>query len=218
MKINYKDLSLFLSDAGLSLKPDELHGLICGHICALSDASPEPVWQGVCVFLNDSETFRDDAHRHETLNNDQLKKLVIALVQVYRHSLADLDLGFEPLMPDAVTVDYQLLALKRWCGGFLHGFACLDKPAWDQQLSADVKEAISDLTEITRLDELPALTAEHDSEDSFASFDHEEDVNALESALLELTEYLKTAVLLIFTELQMKPLAASESIEAPTIH
>ena len=94
------------------------------------------------------------------------------------------DFEFDLFLPDETTpFSEQIEALISWCQGFLFGIAATSPKA---NYSKDVQEILKDIIEFTKLDT--------DSEES------EQD----EITLMELTEYLRTAVLLLRAELTDK--------------
>ena len=91
-------------------------------------------------------------------------------------ALADPDLSFAPLLPsDDAPVTERADALFSWCRGFLAGFSLVpDRIA----LTEDAQEAFNDLADIA----------------AFVLQEEEQD----ESALVDVTEFTRLAVLLIY--------------------
>ncbi len=88
---------------------------------------------------------------------------------------------FNPLLPDdeEVLVN-RLMALKQWCQGFLYGLGRV----YQQPIrTKDAQEILKDMTEFTRLD----VNAEEGEEE--------------EQAYAEISEYLRSAVLVLKDEL-----------------
>jgi hypothetical protein len=112
---------------------------------------------------------------------DENKNLLVRLFEETRRLLASDEFEFDLLLPedDASLVD-RVEALKSWCRGFLFGVGSTTASSsnWPQ----DVREIMKDITEFTRLD---------------ASAEGEED----ERAFVEITEYLRSAVILLRDEL-----------------
>ena len=87
---------------------------------------------------------------------------------------------FELLLPGTeLPLCDQIDALRSWCQGFLYGIGSTSQSAnW----SADSRELIKDIAEFTKLD------SNTDGEDA-------------ENAFMEITEYLRTAVIFLRTDL-----------------
>ena len=92
---------------------------------------------------------------------------------------------FDLLIPDDDRpIEERTQALTAWCSGFLYGLGS-NGAADPQRLPGDLGEIVRDLTEITR--------ADVDASDS---------VEANESALAELVEFVRVGVQLVFDELE----------------
>ena len=119
------------------------------------------------------------------------------LEQLYQQTLQQLgsdDLGFQLLLPDDdQTLDQRTLALTDWCRGFLYGISAARlKPG--PGLSEDVNEIIQDITRI-----------------SAAGYSEDQDQEEAEQAYMELAEYLRAGTMLIYTELQVRPLRSPDN-------
>ena len=112
---------------------------------------------------------------------DEDKALLVQLFEETRRLLASEEFEFDLFLPDEkALLSEQVEALKNWCRGFLFGAGAGSDAVsnWPD----DVREILKDITEFTRLD-----TAAEGEED--------------ENALMEITEYLRSAVLLLRAEL-----------------
>jgi uncharacterized protein YgfB (UPF0149 family) len=112
---------------------------------------------------------------------DEDKALLQRLFEETRRLLASEGFEFDLFLPDEeALLREQVEALKNWCRGFLFGVGAGSDAAsnWPD----DVREILKDITEFTRLD---------------SEAEGEED----ENALMEITEYLRSAVLLLRAEL-----------------
>lgn len=84
------------------------------------------------------------------------------------------------LLPEDIVVDAaRLTAVRDWCQGFLFGFG-LAGEAVTAKLSAQSKELLRDIAEVTRLDT-----------------DDVDNSSENQSALIEIEEYLRVGVMLI---------------------
>jgi uncharacterized protein len=184
--IDYVDLCQALRSLGFRLDAAEYHGVLCGMLCA-QDNPPDDL--GLDRDSPADETQVPSARR-------QLQQLrTISL-----DHLSEPDGGFTPLLPDDdEALNLRVEALAQWCDGFLYGLA--NRPALDlKQGSAELREIISDLIQISR-------AGVEDEEDP--------DENADENAFMELVEYVRAGVQLVFLELR----TAGQEAERPgTIH
>jgi len=117
------------------------------------------------------------------IGGDQ-ERLLVSLFEETQASLESDDYDFEPFLPDEddVPLSEQIAALSDWCQGFLFGFGALYQ---DGAQSEQAKEILRDIAEFTKLD--PDAAGEED-----------------EVAFMEVSEYLRTAVLLLRAEFASK--------------
>jgi uncharacterized protein YgfB (UPF0149 family) len=119
--------------------------------------------------------------RHAAPVTAEDKALLVRLFEETRRLLASEELEFDLFLPDEeALLSEQVEALKNWCRGFLFGAGTGSDAALNWP--ADVQEILKDIAEFTRLD---------------TEAEGEED----ENALMEITEYLRSAVLLLRDEL-----------------
>lgn len=116
--------------------------------------------------------------------SDQDKILLIRLFEETGKLLASEQFEFELLLPeDETMLSGQLVALKSWCQGFLYGMGvAYTASSWP----GDAGEILRDIAEFTKLD---------------TDAEGEED----EHAFMEITEYLRSAVLVLRDELSANP-------------
>jgi uncharacterized protein len=119
-----------------------------------------------------------------SLNQDSLmdedKELLTRLFDETKRLLVSDEFEFELFLPDDdSSLIERVEALRNWCRGYLFGIG-LDKKASDW--SKDVREILRDISEFTKIDD---------------SSEGEED----ENSFTEITEYLRSAVLLLRMEL-----------------
>jgi uncharacterized protein YgfB (UPF0149 family) len=109
------------------------------------------------------------------------QQLLVRLYEETQKLLAGDDFEFDLLLPDDDRpLSEKIIALKSWCQGFLFGIGSVAK----LKVSRDAYEILKDITEFTKLD----TETENETEED-------------EVALMELTEYLRTVVLLLRAEL-----------------
>ena len=125
------------------------------------------------VWLN--ELFRDV----EPLPDEQLNFLARLFDETSRLMSVD-EFEFDMLLPDdEISLTLRIGALKNWCQGFLYGVGTFYS---DNNCPKEAAEILKDITEFTRLE------TETEGEDD-------------EFAFMEVTEYLRSAVLLLRDEL-----------------
>lgn len=97
-----------------------------------------------------------------------------------RNLLTSDEFTFEPLLPDEIApINEQVEALKNWCQGFLYGLGTASPTT---EWPSEIREVVKDISEFTKL--------ETNAEDEEA-----------ENDLMELTEYIRAAVIFLQSEL-----------------
>jgi yecA family protein len=115
---------------------------------------------------------------NETLDINS-EVLFVKLFEETKRHLKSEDFEFELFLPDAdTTLVERTEALASWCSGFLFGLGLVSS---SKTWSENTREIIRDILEFTKLD---------------AEVGGEED----EQAFMEITEYLRSAVLLLQEE------------------
>ena len=113
-----------------------------------------------------------------------------ALQQIYidtNKQLQDILLNFQMLLPDdSHDLPIRAEALTVWCQGYLTGLKLAGVPIIGRE-DSELTESIDDLIEIAKMNYQEVVASEEDEE-----------------AYIELTEYVRMAVILIFTELHTK--------------
>jgi len=183
--LDYDRLRDSLADAGTVVALAELHGGVCGALCAGGAAAAQR-WLIDC--LNDEEA---NAAVIASIARD-----LDDLVATSWHGLTDRELGFAPLLPsDDAPLEEQVQALALWCHGFLLGVGA-SAPGIVKQEQGDgpVSEILRDFAEISRA----AL-----SDDEAAGRDQPD------FALAEIQEYVRVSVLIVFEELSDPRAAAA---------
>ncbi len=131
--------------------------------------------------------------------------LLLAVRDATAKSLADTDGDIRLVLPDDdLPLSVRAPALGEWCEGFLFGLASSGKLDL-KKAAPEVREVIADITEFTR-----------------ATFNETDDEQIEEEAYVELVEYIRVGLQLIFMELSpgaqarsaTRPLAPKDS----TVH
>lgn len=162
----------------------ELHGLLCGLLCADRDLEPGQ-W-----LAHVREQLTDDAELAEPVRD--------VLLELFEYGTAQLDApdwSVTPLLPDDDAPLHQRVdALGVWCQGLLYGLG-LGELERRGELSAESREFLRDATKIARIG--------FDADDA-----NEED----ETAYAEVVEYLRAGLLLIHQDLCRSPAPARLSL------
>ena len=154
--------------------PAELHGLLCGLLCAEGDLTRDR-W-----LLLAREALADDAVLSASVQDLLAKLLDYGVVQ-----LNDPDCSVTPLLPDDdVPLPQRVDALSAWCQGLLYG---LGMGHLEQRgvLSGESREFLRDVTDIAQAG-LDTATDEAD-----------------ETAYVEVVEYLRVGLLIIDQDLRL---------------
>jgi len=127
-----------------------------------------------------SEEWLAELFRHGTPPNDEDRAALMHLFDDTRSLLASDDFEFDLFLPDDdVLLSAQVEALTYWCQGLLLGVGFTHATS---DLSKEAREILKDIIEFTKLD---------------TEAEGEED----ESDFMEVTEYIRSAVLLLRSEL-----------------
>ena len=172
---DFNEFADHLLDQGMLASPSQLHGCLCGLLGAGASAEPEYGLDALCQAL--------DLELH-----GELADRVMQLYSVTDAALQDDEYTFLPLLPDdEEEIAVRAAALASWCDGFLAGFAyaMAVQEKNGEALSQDAGEVLRDIAAMAQ-----AEPAEDESEDD------------AEDSYVELVEYLRVAVLNVFTDNQ----------------
>jgi len=193
--LNYPDipqLEGLLFDIDAMLGATESHGVLCGMLCAQGTTNPA---QWMLHVLGE----REDSSKAL----QQAGKMLLHMHQVTVEQMNDSDVEFELMLPDDDDpLEARVEALGTWCQGFVYGLAAGGVKE-DTDLPEDSREIIKDILEISRA----GYVADDEAElNASVEDDSEED----EVAFMEVTEYVRMGILLIYEELQ--PLQSSQTV------
>lgn len=168
----FERFSRLIESTGLNAEASEIHGVMCGVLCA-GHADAHAVWFQQLL----------ENRAADDLLVRELRQMLGQLYQLAIQQMNGDELSFTPYLPDEKSpLMARARCLSEWCEGFLYGLGLAG--ITEAQLAGDSKEAIRDIAEITRLD-YETVEVEEESE----------------AALMELEEFIKVAVLLIWEEL-----------------
>ena len=174
---HYEELAQLLQSAGTDSSASEAHGMLSGTICAAGKTSPG-LWL---------EYLLGEDNALSAAASDCSDMLLIVQSELLRQ-LNDDAFGFDLLLPpDEVPLSLRTEALSQWCAGFLYGLA-LGGFREDVAMPDSVSEVMKDLYEI-----------------SHARFDYDMMDETDETAYMEIVEYVRMGVLLLYEELQPVP-------------
>ncbi|HWS02338.1 MAG TPA: UPF0149 family protein [Gammaproteobacteria bacterium] len=180
---DYLELEQALGRAEAVASPAEVHGLLCGLLCAAGRLEENSWLAQVFVEVD-----------NQNVAFQQGRAAVQQLASWTVSAMNDPVLGMDLVLPaDAEPLAERTAALGEWCQGYLLGLAA-GGVTQDTQLPEDAAELIRDFTDIA------AAGFEVDASD-------EED----EVAFTDVVEYVRVGVLLINDELQ--PLQAPSRLQ-----
>ena len=184
--LDYDRLRDALASVGVVVAPEEVHGAVCGALCAGGPAAAE---RWLADSLEDQEVLDESVDLGTDLGD---------LVDASAKMLAGDDLGFEPLLPDdAAPLAERVQALALWCHGFLAGLGAT-LPRIGRQGGAadtDLNEILADFGEISRA----GLSEEEAADAAQADF-----------ALAEVHEHVRVSVQLVYEQLAAQRAAAAD--------
>lgn len=156
----------------------EAHGSLCGLLCAGAADLPE-------AWIRDTLADAGDYHFG---GNDDARTALEALHAGTVEALDGGALDFQLLLPDdAAPLAERAAALASWCNAFLYGLSVRGlRPM--QELPDELREILADFSEIGR-----AGVAEEETQEEG------------ESAYVELVEYVRVAVQIVYEECRAPP-------------
>lgn len=187
---NFPDIAqlddmLFHVEAALSAS--ESHGALCGMLCA-QGATEAGQW--MLHVLGE--------HEETSKGLQAVGKKLLQLHQLSVEQMNNNDIDFELMLPDDDDpLEDRVESLGNWCQGFVYGLA-VGGIKEGTELPEDSQELIKDILEISR-----AGYAADDEAELEASEDDE-------VAFMEVSEYVRMGILLIYEELQ--PLQSSTTV------
>lgn len=171
----YQDIEDSLGGAASAA---EAHGTLCGLLCIAADDLPMS-WV--------SNTVADATEGGFTIPAAGDQSVLLALYAGTSEALAGDSMAFAPLLPsDDETLSVRAEALGSWCQGYLYGLAVRGLKGFEE-LPEEVREILGDLVQIAR--------AGVDEEDG------DEDNEEGEAAYVELVEFVRVGVQIVFDQL-----------------
>ncbi|HCU67300.1 MAG TPA: YecA family protein [Rheinheimera sp.] len=187
--LNYDHWTSQLDQHSVMASAAEVQGLIAGMLSAGIPADAGTILPVLYDFLNDGQAL-----------NTHLKGLIEQLIAETAKQLAEEDYSLQLLLPsDDDAMAERLEAMIEWAQAFLVGFAIQQTDL--SLVSPDVREAIDQLTEVTRID----IYTEDDASDA-----------ENEESYFLVLEHMRLLVLTCFNEVGQK-FTISE-VAAKTLH
>jgi uncharacterized protein YgfB (UPF0149 family) len=157
----------------LNISGSELHGMMCGYLCAGADSQGEAYLRAL---LNNK---KDEDSRNALLS-------MFSVFSISQQQINNFDFEFEMLLPDEEeSLVERAQAFSEWCEGFTQGLN-MAGVGLEQFYEEEAQEALQHIIEFAELD---CETLDVDEED--------------EKALMEVSEYARLAVIRLHGDLVM---------------
>ncbi|RUR13534.1 UPF0149 family protein [Legionella sp. km772] len=157
----------------LQISASELHGLLCGYLCAGADRQGESYIRALLQNKKSPES------RHALLS-------LFSVFSISQQQISSYDLEFALLLPkEENPLRERAKAFSQWCEGFTQGLTLAGVDG-DHLYEEDAQDALQHLVEFAELD--------------YDSLEVDEDD---ERALMEVTEYARMAVIRLHGDLMM---------------
>ena len=177
--MNFEYIDQIRQKAGISIDVSEYHGKICACLC---------------FDTLEAETLLADAFNADIspLSSEtmKLKNILLDLITETLEKLNDAEMTFYPLLsPDSKSLADRTLSLSSWCGGFIDGvgLAVAQKNISMNKTEQDIiSEIIEDFSQISKLTSASVMNE-----------------GGEELAYMEVVEYVRVSVQLIFEEMKV---------------
>lgn len=126
-----------ISILSLPISGSELHGMMCGYLCAGATSEGEAYLRALTP----------------NKRNESIRAAALTLFEVYsisQHQLANFDFGFQLLLPDVhESLISRAQAFSEWCEGFIQS---ITMAGIEQLHDEELQEALQHLLEFSQLD------------------------------------------------------------------
>ncbi len=141
--MDFEETGNFLSARQVFHSAAELHGMVCGQVCANGD----PVSSAGLLEIPGAAAA-------------ELRDLLLVFGTQVREQLQKNDYSFQPFLPDdEEELSLRLIALSDWCEGFNSGFGAAFAGS-GFSLLPETQEVLRDFAAIAQVEEQPDDTAE----------------------------------------------------------
>ncbi len=180
-KLSYDELSNILSQEKIVVDASEIHGIICGMLAGGMTVDDQSWIEALEDVINQGDKF-----------SALVKKNIIEMYNQVCQEFIEPDFALALCLPDdSAPINDRGQALIVWVQGFLLGFGLHQADL--TACSDDVKEALEDFSQISRMDEDMTEGEEN------------------EQALFEVVEYVRISAMLSFNELGKSLLDSRQS-------
>nr|WP_203565769.1 UPF0149 family protein [Alteromonas hispanica] len=185
-QLDYDSVTNKLSQHGVIVDGAEIHGILCGMLCGGMSLTDQKWLEALSETVNQGDDFSES--------------VVFTLTTLFNQTCQQLlepEFALSLLLPeDQAPINDRGAALINWVQGFMLGFGLHQQDL--VQCSDDVKEALEDFSDISRMEE--PMEADEESE----------------KALFEVEEYVKISAILCFSELGQSLL--DDQKDKPSLH
>jgi len=177
---DFQTVDEMLRSVGALGEPAEIHGDLCGLLCLLGDDA-RPAWVAQVM-----------ADRSDDAPTEAVQSATHVLEAIAEQTFDTLEAGemtFSLLLPaDGEALEHRAASLGFWCQGFLHGLGTGGGTGHRNQVLEEglTQDIIRDFSEISR-----------------AAFTEDETEDEAEAAYLEVVEFVRVSVQLVFEELHL---------------
>ncbi len=172
--LDCEQIDAALQSIDADIGPSEIHGTLCGLLCATKDTQIDSWFSTLVPEIDDQNLLQKEA-----------RQTLMLLYEQTRRQLNDPTCDFQLLLPgDHIDASTRTISLGDWCQGFVMGFMMSGIKDF-RKLPENAAEVAQDIVEISR------IGSKYENENS------EEDAQALE----ELIEYVRVGVLLVNEEM-----------------
>ena len=173
-EIEHERVARQLASADLEPSASEVHGVLCGLLCAGRQDALE-LWF--------AELFEGSDEDDELVT--ECRRLLSLLHGETREAIEGPGLGFQPLLPDDERpIRERAEAVRDWSQGFLYGIG-LAGISPERELSEHTREALQDFSDITRMETEGLSDGDEEDEDD----------------LMQVTEFLWVAAMMVYDDL-----------------
>lgn len=191
LAFDFDNVELALQKLEADISASETHGTLCALLCADAASTGEKWFQSLVPEAeNPDELYYEATQILEQLRSESQRQL------------NDPTCDYQLLLPsDDTDITTRTIALGEWCQGFVMGLMMCGLKDF-HKLPENSAEVCNDILEISR------------ASSSYETEETEEDQTALE----ELTEYVRVGVLLINEELNPERKPVSTTIDYNNLH
>lgn len=175
-----------LRRAGAVTEPAEAHGSLCGLACVLG-ADAQSSWMADTLAMAGEPALPGEDIGEDSAGVEDAAALLGVLAAASTEALEAGDMSFQPLLPtDDEPLERRTAALAAWCQGFNYGLALAVRFGdADEAVQHDaIAEIVRDFAELAQL-----------------GYTEDEIEGEGEVAWVELVEYVRVSVQLVFEEM-----------------